>query len=329
MRSKSLCSVLFVAAFSWVIGLLVASGPAVQAVTIDWVTVGDPRNAADDTGYGDVNRAYRIGKYEVTNAQYAEFLNAVAATDTNGLYNTEMGDPSAYKLGAITRSGNPGTYTYSTVAGREDMPVNWVSFYDSLRFANWLHNGQPTGAQDSTTTENGAYGMFPESIWDWRFIWPHKHSATIFLPSEDEWYKAAYYDPVSASYVDYPAGSDVQTTCAAPGATANTANCDFSVGDLTDVGSYTDSPSPYGTLDQGGNVREWTETRTGWTRVLRGGRLYAEPGSLAASNRVSNHPAVENSSMGFRVAATIPEPSTALLLTGGLAGLALRRRLSA
>ena len=59
--------------------------------------------------------------------------------------------------GGITRSGGSGSYTYSAIAGRGNMPVNFVSFYDALRFANWLHNGQPTGAQDNTTTEDGAY----------------------------------------------------------------------------------------------------------------------------------------------------------------------------
>ena len=96
---------------------------------------------------------FLISKTEVTNSQHTEFLNAVAATDTNALYNTGM----ASGRGGITRSGSPGSFTYSAIAGREDMPVNWVTFYDALRFANWLHNGQPTGGQDNTTTENGAY----------------------------------------------------------------------------------------------------------------------------------------------------------------------------
>ena len=96
---------------------------------------------------------YRISKYETTNAQYTEFLNAVAATDTEGLYNFTM----AYS--GITRSGDPGSFTYTTIAGREDIPVVKVSFYDALRFSNWLHNGQPTGAQSNATTENGAYTL--------------------------------------------------------------------------------------------------------------------------------------------------------------------------
>jgi formylglycine-generating enzyme required for sulfatase activity len=96
---------------------------------------------------------YNIGTYEVTNSQYAEFLNAVADTDTNALYNTGMGSG----FGGITRSGSAGSYSYSAIAGRGEMPVGMVSFWDALRFANWLQNDQLTGAQDGTTTEDGAY----------------------------------------------------------------------------------------------------------------------------------------------------------------------------
>jgi formylglycine-generating enzyme required for sulfatase activity len=104
----------------------------------------------------------------------------------------------------------------TTPAGRGDMPVNSVSWYDSLRFVNWLHNGQLSGAQDGTTTEDGAYTFSGATS-----VGSRNAGATIFLTSEDEWYKAAYYDAVSTSYFDYPVGSDLQTTCAAPGAGAS------------------------------------------------------------------------------------------------------------
>lgn len=92
--------------------------------SLEWVTVGDPGNANDThgDGYGGVQYVYNIGKYEVTNAQYCEFLNAVAASDPYGLYDTNM----SIGYGGIWISGSPGHYTYSTIAGREDMPVNYV-----------------------------------------------------------------------------------------------------------------------------------------------------------------------------------------------------------
>jgi len=204
----------------FVFAALLLALPAHAQVTIEWVTVGDPGNAADDTGYGAVAYTYRIGKYEVTNAQYAEFLNAVAASDTYELYSTHMGSGH----GGITRSGSSGSYTYSAIAGREDMPVNYVSWYDSLRFANWLHNGQPTGAQGDGTTEDGAYTITEEGIAEDSIT--RNAGATVFLTSEDEWYKAAYYDAGSEIYFNYPASSDTLTYCRPPGAMANTANCE-------------------------------------------------------------------------------------------------------
>src|SRR5262249_14073082 len=119
--------------------LLLLLGSAASAVTMDFVSVGGPGNACDTqaTGcYGAVDYAYDIGKYEVTNSQYTEFLNAKAASDPLGLYNTSM----ATAQGGITRAGAPGTFTYSIVTGRGDNPVNFVSTYDAMRFTNWLAN---------------------------------------------------------------------------------------------------------------------------------------------------------------------------------------------
>jgi hypothetical protein len=185
------------------LALILALGGQAQAISVDWVTVGDPGNAADVTGFGSVADTYLIGKYEVTNAEYAEFLNAVAYDDANDLYNSSMGDPSGVGHGGIRRSGSAGSYSYSTIAGRDSMPVNHVSFYDALRFANWLHNGQPIGLQGASTTEDGAYTMIVEDYLSGIVI-VRNPGATVFLPSEDEWYKAAYYDALSTSYFDYP-----------------------------------------------------------------------------------------------------------------------------
>jgi len=171
-----------------------------SAVTIDWVSVGNAGNANDDTGYGSVSEEYRIGTYEVTTGQYTEFLNAVVTTDAHGLYNAEMSlsNSSGCK---IDRSGSSGSYTYSVASDWANRPVNYVSWYDCLRFANWLHNGQPTGSQDAATTEDGAYDMsLGSSV-------VRKTGAQVWLPTENEWYKAAYHknDGVTADYYfDYP-----------------------------------------------------------------------------------------------------------------------------
>jgi hypothetical protein len=74
--------------------------------------------------------------------------------------------------------------------------VDFVSFWNALRFANWLHNGQPRGLQDETTTEDGAYTLTPTGIVNNTIT--RNPGAVVFLPSENEWYKAAYYDPATA-----------------------------------------------------------------------------------------------------------------------------------
>ena len=121
-----------------------------------------------DAIVGAVAYNYRIGTTEVTNSQYAEFLNAKAASDPFGLYNTFMSDGLNY--GGITKSGPSGSYTYATIAGRGDMPVNWVTWYDSIRFANWLHNGQGSG-----DTETGAYTLLRSDLRRCTSQWRQHH----------------------------------------------------------------------------------------------------------------------------------------------------------
>lgn len=142
------------------IAMAVASVTPAQAATpvvIETVIVGNPGNAGDTQSqgiFGAVDYVFAIGKYEVTAGQYTEFLNAVAATDTYALYNVNMW---THAEGCkIERSGSPGNYTYSVAPDQANRPVNYVSWGDAVRFINWLHNGQPTGAQDLTTTEDGS-----------------------------------------------------------------------------------------------------------------------------------------------------------------------------
>jgi sulfatase modifying factor 1 len=265
------------------------------AVNFLWVPVGDPGNACDPQPwgcFGGVDYDYRIAAHEVTNAQYAEFLNAKAASDPHGLYNPNMANFN----GGITRSGSDGSHSYSTIAGREAMPVNYVSVFDAMRFVNWVHNGQ--GDSD---TETGAYTM-PTS----QFGLPNERNpgAWIFLPTNDEWHKAAYYDPAAGVFFDYAAGTDAVITCSEPTAQSNTANCGQAVGNFTSVGSYTDSPSPNGTFDQAGNIQEWTETEVEGieTWFIRGGSYAWSAEMTAASHQDDDYPDTENGAVGFRVA---------------------------
>ncbi|MBW1845298.1 MAG: SUMF1/EgtB/PvdO family nonheme iron enzyme, partial [Deltaproteobacteria bacterium] len=193
---------------------------------------------------------------------------------------------------------------------RENMPVNHVGFYDAARFANWLHNAQPTGAQDNTTTEDGAYTITAEGIASDSIV--RNPEATVFVPSEDEWYKAAYFRGVLNRFYDYPSSRDEPMICEGPGgsATRNAAACGHPLTDYTDVGSFTRSYSPNSTYDQGGNIWEWNENNAVCgvgCRGLRGGDFGSDPGGLAAANADYRPVASESHQWGFRVAG-LPDP---------------------
>jgi sulfatase modifying factor 1 len=268
--------------------LLCATGNAWAAMPV-LLPVGDENNASDAaTGFGAVNYAYQIGAREVTRAQYANFLNAVATTDTHGLYNPNMG---------ITRSGSPGNYSYTATDGMRS--VAWVSWYDALRFANWLHNGQPRGVPGADSTEFGAYTFSGETS-----VSARNTTAQVFLPNENEWYKAAYYQGGSnAFYWAFPTRSDTPPLALLPGASDNAANYDRVTNTVTVGGAYPASQGHYGTHDQAGNLWEWNEADIDGDRGLRGGSYNDYMLLLHASYRDSQSPSQKNEFVGFRIAA--------------------------
>ncbi len=299
-----------------------------------WATVGNVGNAPDiryGGSYGAVGYDYRIGKFEVTAGQYAVFLNAVAATDTYGLYNTEMW---FHSLGCkIQRNGTSGSYEYSVSSDWANRPVNYVSWGDAARYCNWLSNGQPTGAQGASTTEDGSYYLNGATSNAALMAVTRKASATWVIPTEDEWYKAAYHknDGVTGNYYDYPTGSDsvpsnvLSNPSADPGNNANFYAGGYTIGSpyyRTPVGDFENSESPYGTFDQGGNVLEWNETAiTSSLRGFRGGTFDNGSYHMAAADRGNGLPSIESYDFGFRVA-SVPEPgSITLLLASAIACL--------
>ncbi len=286
-------------------GLLAASS-ASASLSISTVFVGDAGNPNDSTGFGRVDYGYHIGTYEVTNAQYTSFLNSVAATDTFGLYTTSM----AGSLGGITRSGSSGSFNYSPIGGRENNPVNYVSFWDAARFTNWLTTGD---TETGVYLLNGVATPTNNTITRNETAWAN---GGVAIASENEWYKAAYYQPAAAGgdsdgYWLYPTQSNSITTA--------DANYNNSVGNVTIVGTYAGDSSYYGTFDQGGNVWEWNDEIVSTSnRGLRGGSFNNNDSSLQSSNRFTFNPTFERNFVGFRVSslAAIPEPSYA----GGLMG---------
>jgi formylglycine-generating enzyme len=327
-----------------------------MAITVSTVAVGDAGNANDPTTggiYGEVSYAYRIGATEVTVGQYASFLNAVAISDTYGLYNPSMA--TDVSVAGIARTGSPGNYAYS-VLGSENHPVTYVSWGDAARFANWMTNGQPTGLQDVSTTEDGAYLLNGETSQTALSRISRNANATWVIPSEKEWYKAAYHQPASSGgdldgYWAYPTRSNSEPKSdqppGEPSISTNVAN--FSQDDslangfndgyavtgsttfdanqnyLTNAGAYAFAKSHYGTYDQGGNVDEWTEATAFGYRFLRGGSWVSDSLFTTSSFRFISG-AGQGPGIGFRVA-LVPEPSTSILclaLCGAMSGIRKR-----
>jgi formylglycine-generating enzyme required for sulfatase activity len=318
---------------------VVSFAASAHAITIDWVTVGDPGNAADTApaGYGAVSAAFQIMKYEFTNQQYTDFLNSVAATDTYSLYNASMGSNAR---GGITRSGASGSYTYATKTNMGDKPVNYVSWFDAARVSNWLMNG----GTSSSSTETGAYTLSGSTSGNAPAANP---GATFYFPTEDQWYKAAYYKGggTNAGYWDYATQSNTAPTAVTAGSTGigssgstgnfanynNAADWNSQNGNVTTVGTN-GGPSAYGAFDMSGNLTEWSDLTgsAGSSRGRRGGSWNDIASLLSSSDRNPLAPSTESVFIGFRLASPVPvpEPSTYAMALAGLAcgGYSLFRR---
>ena len=313
--------------------------------------MGNPGNTADTivmhdgtTGYGSVPYVYQMGKYDVTTAQYCQFLNAVATTsDPYRLYSSYMAPGSVYNslptIG-ITQSGSPGSYSYS-VTGSYSQAANClvfdVTWGDAARFCNWLQNNQPTGAEGPGTTETGAYTLNGATSDSALMAATRNAGAVDFIPSENEWYKAAYYNPSNGSYWLYPTQSNTAPINILSSTGTNNANFYdyYGTGNggytdptnyLTPVGAFAASSGPYGTYDMGGDAYQWNEANIdGSYRGVRGGIWNNYSYFLASSDRYHSgpdYPADEAIGLGFRVASAVPEPGSVVMLLG-FAGMAL------
>ena len=134
------------------IGILWLSVLAVAGDDPVLVVIGSPGNDADTNGRGSVARPFQMGRFEVTNAEFIELLNAVAKSDPNSLFNFDIMTDS--DRGGILQSGSPGNFTYTLKPNFADKPVNGIGWLDAARYCNWLHNGRPDGSQGPATTED-------------------------------------------------------------------------------------------------------------------------------------------------------------------------------
>ena len=315
-------------------GLMLASLtlPNTHAVTIDMVTVGDPGNTADTApaGYGAVATSFQIMKYEWTNSQYVDFLNSVDAngTNPNSVYNESMGSNA---LGGISRvNAAPGS-RYAVTANMGDKPVNYVNWFDAARVSNWLMNG----ATGTSSTETGAYTLNNAISGNAPAVNP---GSTFYVPTEDQWYKAAYYKggSTNAGYWDYATQSNTAPTAVTSGSTGigsagntgNFANYNLGAdwngldGNVTTVGTN-GGPSAYQTFDMTGNVWEWNDLTGAASsfRGRRGGDIFNSALVNSAGARNPFIPVDELAGLGFRLASpvAVPEPSTWVMTAAGLA----------
>jgi formylglycine-generating enzyme required for sulfatase activity len=307
-----------------------------HAVTIDWVTVGDPGNAPDTTGdpnpAGAVATSFQIMKFEWTNSQYAGFLNSVDpnGTNPNSVYNASMGSDA--RGGISLTSGAAAGSKYAAKTNMGDKPVNYVTWFDAARVANWLMNG----ATGTSSTETGAYTLNTAIIGSAPAV---NSGATFYIPTEDQWYKAAYYKGgnTNAGYWDYATQSDSiptavtagSTGIGSSGSTGNFANYNLAAdwnsqnGNVTTVGTN-GGASAYDVFDMSGNIYEWNDLTgaAGSSRGVRGGSWWDNNASdLSSSSSYTISPSDEDDIYGFRLASpvAVPEPSTWVM---GLAGIA-------
>lgn len=278
---------------------------------IEFVRIGDPGNAADTTGdpspphlTGSVAQAYRIGKFEISE-QMIDKANAQSLAD-------------GHPLGITKDTRGP------------DKPATSVDWFEAAKFVNWLNlNSESTPAYKFDAGGNFQLWQSGDAGFNSNNLYRNS-LAKYFLPSLDEWYKAAYYDPTSDVYYDYPTGSDnVPDGINFAGDSSFDAvfydgGDNLQPNDITDVGVL----SPYGTAGQGGNVYEWDETdflltnaSTSSARGARGGAWNSDSTGLLSLAGGFGDPSVEFSDIGFRVASNIPEPATFSLFGVELVGL--------
>lgn len=258
--------------------VLVASGSQADSIThggttinMDFVDIGYAGNAGDTTNTvnglnpGSVDYNYRFGQYEVTAAQWASVIAA---------------DPNVGNGG-----GNSGSY-----------PSSYPNWYEAAKFCNWLTSG---------SYSNGAYQFSdPNTLTNInRAAALSAYEIVYVLPTEDEWYKAAFYKSDGSGYTRYATGDSV------PGAGSivnylNGGGGPWPIG----TGGIADNN---GTFDMNGNLWEWTESAQDGTldsyaegRSLRGGSFGSTEVGLRSSAHGSDGlaPTVESEHVGFRVA---------------------------
>ncbi len=287
-----------------------AFGTVIRGIDIDFVNFRNAGNVVDThvmstdstTGYGAVSYEYGIGKYEITNAQWDMFV-AVAGAPTGSMtgFLQNAYDENAYFIGI-------------------QQPTDEVSWYEAAQFCNYLTSGDKSQGAYLFSGNNADAGDFLGVDRDTAVA---DYGKIYVIPTEDEWYKAAYYKPDDSGYSLYVNGTDIAPTMEVE---TNYGGSGGIYSGPWDVGTGAEEQN--GTFDMMGNAWEWNETITGFYnnvfyRVNRGGSYWSDDNRLQSSFRADHFPSGDDRALGFRVA-SIPEPATFLLLSLGI--LVLRKR---
>jgi formylglycine-generating enzyme required for sulfatase activity len=291
---------------------LVTFGSGANTFNIDFLNIGNAGNAADTTTYGAVPYEYRMGKYEISQ-------DAITKATASGMANVTAG------------------------AWTGNQPAANIDWYEAAAFVNWLNTSTGKTAAYDLAWNGFLWSM---NLWSSEQAWTaggtnlyRNKDAFYFLPSDNEWYKAAYYNPAGSDYFLYPTASSSVPTAVASGTNGGSAVYN-SVASVPAIVDSAGGLSPYGTMGQGGNVFEWNETAFDGTnslptesRAVRGGSWGDGASGLISSSRSFVAPERELDVVGFRVAsvdvAPIPEPGTWVamaIFAGGAAYAGWRRR---
>lgn len=301
--------------------LLESFGSGSNQFQIEFVTIGNPGNTADtaqaslgfppmptSVSIGSVAYSFHLAKFEISR-------DMVEKANQAGSLGITLQD--------MTNIGGNGA----------NRPASGTSWFEAARFVNWL-NTSTGNAAAYKFDGSGNFQLWSSSDAGYNANNQFRNSlAKYVLPTMDEWYKGAFGSP-GGTWYDYATGSDTLPTAVTSGTTSGTAvygqtGPGSSPADIDKAGGL----SPFDTMGQNGNVGEWTESAvdgvndlTTESRALLGGSYGQSSFSMPASNLGQGGPTLENPSTGFRVAIVVPEPSSASLLLGGLAGLAAMRR---
>ena len=266
-------------------------GTSGNEFTIDFVDIGNTGNTADTTSYGAVPYEYRASIYEISQ-------NAITKATASGMSNVTAG------------------------AWSNNQPAANISWYAAAAFVNFLNtNSGKTAAYNLSFTTNWSMDLWSsEQAWTAGGTNLYRNKdAYYFLPSENEWYKAAYYNAAGTNYFLYPTASSGVPTAVASGTNPETAVYN-NAASVPAIVASAGGLSPYGTMGQGGNIFEWNESAFDGTnssasenRALRGGSWINVESRLRSSRRFDDGPSLEDFNIGFRVA-SVPEPSTAVLV---------------